>query len=115
MNTITIIKDTFLGVYNFLATVDYSAVMLFIMVATLTGLIWNLNKKDDVSFDLNDLFVDEKGKASTSRISAITALIISTWAFVHLTLADKLTEWYVLIYVGTWVLNKTTSKYLDKL
>lgn len=31
------------------------------------------------------------------------AFLVSTWAFVHLTLANNLNEIFLLAYMGTWV------------
>lgn len=97
---------------SFLAAIDYSAMMVLMLIVILVGLIWNLNKSDG-TFDLNDLFVDVDGKASTSRISTVVALILSSWGFVHLTLNDKLTEWYFMGFMGIWVLNRGFSKWVD--
>jgi len=50
-------------------------------------------------------FLLDKGNAepSLSRQGQYTALVVSTWAFVSLTLADKLTEWFFIGYMAGWV------------
>lgn len=92
---------------------NLSGILVILMIVILLAILWRLNREDGVSFDLQDLFIDEKGKASTSRIGVIVALLLSSWAFVHLTLNGMLTEWYAMVYMGSWVLNKGFSKYLE--
>lgn len=112
MSIFATIKEGVVNTFNFATSVDYSGIMVLLLIVLLISLIWNLNKKEG-SFDLNDLFVDTNGKASTSRISAVVALILSSWAFVHLTLNDKLTEWFFAGYMAIWVLNRSFSKWTD--
>lgn len=49
-------------------------------------------------------FLMDKGNAEPSlgRQGQYTALIVSTWAFVQLTLTDKLTEWFFAGYMLAW-------------
>lgn len=59
-------------------------------------------------------FLMDKGNAEPSlgRQGQFTALVVSTWAFVQLTLADKLTEWFFAGYMMAWGLAQFGSIWL---
>ena len=77
-------------------------------------LIYRFNK-DTSSFDLHDLFADSvTGKLSTMKIAQNVALIVSTWAFIHLTLEDKLTEWFFTAYMTVWVAGYIAKGVINK-
>ena len=113
MTFVATVSELANGTVSFLSSVDYSALMVLLMMGLLVALIWNLNRKGNVSFSIDDLLLGGDGKASTSKIALVVALILSSWAFVHLTLNDKLTEWFFVTYMSVWVLNKGLSKYLE--
>jgi len=113
MTIINTIKEAFNGTLSFLSSVDYSAVMVLFMIVLLGALIWNLNKKDNTFFNIEDLLIDEKKKASTTKLAILVALILSSWAFIHLTLNNALTEWYFMGYMGAWVLNKSINGWME--
>ena len=56
---------------------------------------------------LTDLITatDKKGKTrlDARKCFEAGAFLTSTWAFVFLTAAGKLTEWYFVGYLGSWV------------
>lgn len=69
--------------------------------------------KDTTSqFRLQDLLMKE-GRASISKVGQFAALCTSTWGFVYLTIADKLTEWYFLSFMSIWATAKGADKALD--
>jgi len=69
----------------------------------------NINK-----WHLRDLFLEDSGKASTSKLAQLVALMVSTWAILFLTLHNNLTEGYFLAYIGAWVVNRGATKYFNK-
>lgn len=46
--------------------------------------------------------------ASTARLNG--AFLVTAWAFIWLTLSDKLTEWYVAAFLTAWVVDKINSR-----
>jgi hypothetical protein len=50
------------------------------------------------------------GEASDSKVRLNTAFVIMTWAFIYITLQDKLTEWYVVVYAGAWVTDRFLAR-----
>lgn len=100
-------------VIAFLAAADYTGIILLIAIIIFGMMMYRLNKSENAKFFYDQLFIDEDGKASTSKLAHLTALFISSWAFVHLTLKGVLTEWYFLTYMTVWVLQRSYSKYID--
>jgi hypothetical protein len=62
-------------------------------------------------FDLMKLMVfDSKGKMSDSKARLNGAFLITSWAFVFLTMNDKLTEWYVAVFLAAWVGDRFAAR-----
>lgn len=62
-------------------------------------------------FDLIRLFAyDSEGKMSDSKARLNAAFVVTTWAFVFLTMNDKLTEWYVLVFLTAWVGDRFAAR-----
>lgn len=97
----------------YIASADYTGVILFCMIIVFGIMIYRLNKSDSSKFFYDQLFVDKDGTASTSKLAHITALFLSSWGFIHLTLKGALTEWYFLTYMTVWVLQRSYSKWID--
>ncbi len=92
--------------------VTFGAVL--ILLAILAALLaWRSSKDRASAFNFEEAFLDANGKTSIGRIAAFVALACSTWAFVFLVLNDKITEWYFAGYMGAWVVNGISSKYLE--
>ncbi|QIG71430.1 hypothetical protein EVB94_343 [Rhizobium phage RHph_TM40] len=66
------------------------------------------------NIDLTDLIVDpQDNKLSGSKIRMLLATVVSTWAFIFLVLNDKLTEWFMTIYMSIFMVEVLGKKYLD--
>lgn len=89
-----------------------SASFTGIVLIALAGAIWLHFNKDNV-VSLSDLVAESStGKLSLSKVGQLAALVVSTWGFVHLTLAYKLTEWYFTAYMLAWAGTNLMSKWL---
>ena len=91
----------------------------FSIVLALLGILasvlaWKATHSGESRFNFEEAFLDTNGKTSISRIGMFSALVVSTWAFVYMTVDGKMTEWYFTGYMGAWVLNGLGSKFLDK-
>ena len=92
---------------------DVMTAFLLTVILILCVLLYRAQKKDD-NFDLRDLIVDKaSGRVSLSRFGQLTALLVSTWGFVTLTLHDKLTEWYYGSYMFTWAAAEGYRKWQE--
>lgn len=74
------------------------AVVLLVIVAALYRLHRGAN-----AYDLAQLIAEPDGtRLSLSRVGQAAALLVSSWGFVWLTLADRMTEWYYTGYMLAW-------------
>ncbi len=65
----------------------------------------------DNKFDLVKLFAyDSKGHLSDSKARLNGAFIVTSWAFIFLTMNDKLTEWYVAVFLAAWVGDRFAAR-----
>lgn len=83
--------------------------LLFLLGARLA---WKATHSES-RFDFSQIFMDADGKTSMARVAQFSALVVSTWAFVYLTVGDKMTEWYFAGYMAAWVVNGLGSKWID--
>ena len=92
---------------------DVMTAFLLTVILILCVILYRAQKKDD-NFDLRDLIVDKaSGRVSLSRFGQLTALLVSTWGFITLTLHDKLTEWYYGSYMFTWAAAEGYRKWQE--
>lgn len=77
---------------------------LALIAATLAVLwiVWRWHRDPTSPFDIADLMTDAAGKVSLFKTGQLIALLASTWGFVVLTRAEKLTEWYFAGYMLAW-------------
>lgn len=102
------------AVLHTIGTLNYTGILLFVVVVVFTVFLWRLSRSSNSKFFFDDLLIDTDGKASTSKLAQIVALISSTWAFLHITLQGELTEWFFGLYMGIWVMNRGYAKWVDK-
>jgi hypothetical protein len=86
-----------------------------LIVATLVVLVsaWLWQRDKNNRFDLLDLISGDDGKLSLMRTGQLVALLVSTWGFVSLVRAEKLTEFYFTGYMLAWAGVNLASKALD--
>ena len=72
-----------------------------LLVVTLALVVVTRDPRNPVS--LLHLVTDARsGRMSLGRVGQLAALIVSSWAFVWLTIAGTLTEWYYGTYMIAW-------------
>lgn len=101
------------AVLSFFAATDFTGIILLVFLIIVGMMLYRLNQSPSTKFFYDQLFVDKNGSASTSKLGHLTALMLSSWAFIHLTLKGTLTEWYFLTYMSVWVLQRSYSKWID--
>jgi hypothetical protein len=102
------------AILHTIGTLNYTGILLFVVVVVFTVFLWRLSRSANSKFFFDDLLIDTDGKASTSKLAQIVALISSTWAFLHITLQGELTEWFYGLYMGIWVMNRGYAKWVDQ-
>lgn len=89
--------------------------LIMVLLSTLAAIMaWRATHNKDSDFNFTEAFLDDRGKTSHARIAYFVALTCSTWAFVFMTLNDKITEWYFTGYMVAWVFGSLGNKWLDK-
>lgn len=77
--------------------------MLIVATAAVAIVVGRWQRDPANQFDIVSLVTDgETGKVSLFKTGQLLALLVSTWGFVVLTRADKLTEWYFAGYMLAW-------------
>lgn len=95
-----------------LVQLDIMAIVSFTVVIILAIIAYKAQTNLDNKFDLRDLVLDkETGKVSLSRFGQFTALVVSTWGFVTLTVNGNLTEWYYASYMMIWAVAEGFRKW----
>ena len=78
------------------------------------GLALSWHRSPSVDFDLRQAVTDSvTGKLSVEKVAFMTALCVSTWGFVSLTLEGKLTEWYFSAYMLAFAAARVASQGLS--
>lgn len=89
--------------------------LLFGLIAAFLLVLLMWQRKDD-QFDLRWLLVDTATeKVSLFKVGQFVALIVSSWALIHETRNNHLTEWLFLAYIGTFSGLNVANKVVDKL
>lgn len=81
----------------------------------LAGIVaWRMSRSIAWRFSFEDLLLGPDDRASLSKIGQATALIVSTWGFVFLTMAGKMTEWYFGVYMAAWAGAGLMNKWINQ-
>jgi hypothetical protein len=89
---------------------DFLLLFIALLLMAILGR-WQLTK--DNPFDIQNVFVDEHGKASLFKIGQAIAMIVSTWVLINETRAGRLTEFLFTAYMVAWAGSNLTSKAID--
>jgi hypothetical protein len=97
---------------NFLST-NYMALALLVIAFLVLIVLWLVQRRKD-NFDLRWVIADEQTKQpSIHKVGQLTALIMSTWLLVYLTLHDKMDGTYFTTYMAIWAGAQVANKYLS--
>lgn len=94
------------------ATVLGLVLALLVLLAGILG--WKATHSSKSRFNFEDLLLDEQGRTSLYKCGQFTALVVSTWGFVYLTLAYKLSEAYFGLYMATWAGANVVNKWVEQ-
>lgn len=94
------------------ATVLGIVLALLVLLAGILG--WKATRSTKSKFNFEDLLLDENNRTSLYKVGQFTALIVSTWGFVYLTLAYKLTEFYFGLYMAAWTGANVANKWVEQ-
>ena len=77
-------------------------IALALMCVVVVLSLWLAHKRRDIDFDLLDLLM-ENGRVSKIACTFLATFILTSWVIVKLTLEGKLTEGFLTVYGGFWV------------
>ena len=85
---------------------------LVLMMSVVWWLLAKAQKKD--GFNIEQMFLDEAGKASASRVIAFFAFGISSWDLMSARVSDKASETQFFYYLAAWSGALVFVKFADK-
>jgi len=100
-------------IINFLSVWTFEGVTFAVFMLVFVVLIIKLHNNKNSKFLIDSLFVDDNGRASTSKMGELIALIVSTWAVVHLVIQNNITAEFFGAYMAAWVVNRGFRHYIN--
>jgi hypothetical protein len=98
------------NIQNISMAVAMVPVLIICLVYAISA-IRSWDKDPNNRFRLYDLICTD-GVVDETKTTRMGAFVVSSWGFVYMTSADKMTEWYFLGYMAAWVGNALFSSYL---
>lgn len=86
--------------------------LLMMFIGLLLILVYTQFRKD--GFDLRYLISDDQKRPSLHKIGQLTALMVSTWAFVFEVLHNQMTDTFYTVYMGIWASVTVLNKWADR-
>lgn len=86
---------------------------LFVLIVGFILTLAYVQYKND-SLDLRWLILERPHKPSAAKLAQLTALIVSTWGFIVLTMRGQLTEMYFMGYMVAWSGSAAIEAYFNK-
>jgi cytochrome bd-type quinol oxidase subunit 1 len=62
---------------------------------------------------IDNLFIENE-KASVSKMGELIALVVSTWAIVHMVIKGTVTSDLFIGYLAAWVSNRGIRHWIDR-
>ena len=93
---------------------DPSLVILTVMASLVIAVVWSWHANKSLDFHLQQCLIDSvTGKIAIEKIGFMSVLALWCWGFVAQTLKGSLSEWYVGLGVGAFVLGRLGSSFLS--
>ena len=94
---------------NYLSANRWAAVSLAIVVLLLVFGLLRRSKMINSAIDIDDLLLGDDGKISKAAAVMMGSFILTSWIMVKLTLTEHMTEGYLTVYVGAWIVPAVTK------
>lgn len=82
---------------------------LLALVVVVTRVLWARDKDAASKINFDDLLLDVNGRMSKSAAVMFGAFAMTTWMMIFLTLEGKMSEGYLTIYGGLWIIPAVTK------
>lgn len=91
---------------------DIPAMVLLVLLFAGWGVVKKAQSRTD--FDFAQMLKDDNGKESVSRLGALTAIAVSSWAVMYDTIHSQAADHAILgIYLAVWSGTKIADKFAD--
>lgn len=91
---------------------DLPALVLFCMLLAYAWSLWMTQRRRD--FDFPDMYRDERGKPSTSRVLSVGAWVVTSWVLMQDALDGVTTTELFWAYALVWSASKPLEKAVEK-
>jgi hypothetical protein len=82
---------------------------LLLILVVIVRTLANRDKCQSSKISFDDLLLDVDGRMSKSAIVMFGSFGMTSWMMVFLTLSDKMSEGYLTIYGGLWIIPAVTK------
>ena len=82
---------------------------LIVIAIMIVRTLWHRDKSASSKIDFDDLLLDPNGRMSKSAVVMFGSFGVTTWMMVFLTLEGKMSEGYLTIYGGLWIIPAVTK------
>lgn len=84
-----------------------AAAVFPLLIAIAVIYLLRLDRDKNIAFRLVQFITDDTtGKANTNSLGVVVALLVSTWVVYYETLAGRMSEWLLGLYLGLFVAGK---------
>lgn len=96
-----------------IASMDKMPILLLVALLLGAWMIYKAHKAPN-TFDIKDLITDPSTeKVSLNKFGQFIALFVTSWIMIDLTIHDKLSESFLMIYATAWTGISAISKGID--
>jgi len=86
-----------------------AVICLLVIVIMIVRTLWHRDKDDESRISFDDLLLDPDGRMSKSAVVMFGSFGMTTWLMVFLALSGKMSEGYLTIYGGLWIIPAVTK------
>lgn len=79
------------------------AILLACVIVYIAFVLVKRSRSSNSALNLEDLLLGDDGKMSKAAAVMMGSFAMTTWLMIYLTLNNKMTEGYLSIYVGAWI------------
>lgn len=95
---------------------DLPAILLVAIMLIFGYVLRQIQKDKENRFEFGDIFLDENGKASASRMMVLISGGVSSWGFMYMLMHDadgKIDPIFYIAYMGVWSGSAIAVKALE--
>lgn len=79
------------------------ATALFVVIGLIAWGLFRRNRSTQSTIDFDDLLLGDDGRMSKSAAVLLGSFVLTSWIMFYLTVTGKMSEGYLTIYGGLWI------------